>query len=150
MIPTMPRRLGPRRGPRSPWPRPAPGPAAARDAAVRDPGRDVQHPDEHLSDGPNAWPLRKDLVAGTVSFHRPHVVGLQEVLGFPAPRPRSASFRSTAGWAPAVTTGKKGEYNPVFFLTRKRSGCSAPRPSGCPRDLTNPDRKAGTPPAPGW
>src|SRR5512137_2866370 len=32
------------------------------------------------SDGPNAWPLRKDIAAGTIAFHRPHIAGLQEVL----------------------------------------------------------------------
>lgn len=32
------------------------------------------------ADGPNAWPERRDLVADTIHFHRPDVVGLQEPL----------------------------------------------------------------------
>ena len=32
-------------------------------------------------DGKNAWPHRKELVAGTIQHRAPHVVGLQEVVG---------------------------------------------------------------------
>lgn len=34
-----------------------------------------------VSDGPNAWPLRKDQAASMIRFHRADLVGLQEALG---------------------------------------------------------------------
>lgn len=66
-------------------------------------------------DGANAWPRRKDLVAGTIAFHRVDVAGLQEVL--------AAQLRDLRELLPeyaAVGVGRDdgeeaGEFNPVLF-----------------------------------
>jgi len=66
-------------------------------------------------DGPNAWPARKDIAAGTIAFHDPAIVGLQEVL-----RDQLADLeRSLPGYA-WIGVGREdgreaGEYNPIFF-----------------------------------
>jgi len=66
-------------------------------------------------DGANAWPRRKDMVAGTIAFHRVDVAGLQEVL--------AAQLRDLRELLPEYATvgvgrddGKEaGEFNPVLF-----------------------------------
>jgi endonuclease/exonuclease/phosphatase family metal-dependent hydrolase len=68
------------------------------------------------ADGPNAWPLRKGLAAGTISFHQPHIVGLQEVLISQLRDLRE--LLPEYGW---VGVGRDdgreaGEFNPIFFL----------------------------------
>lgn len=35
---------------------------------------------DNPADGPNAWPYRRDRVAGAMRFHGPHVIGVQEAL----------------------------------------------------------------------
>jgi len=71
------------------------------------------------SDGPNAWPLRKEIAAGTISFHRPHIAGLQEVLRDQL-RDLEASLPDY-GWVGAGRDDGKeaGEYNPIFFLKER-------------------------------
>lgn len=68
------------------------------------------------ADGPNAWPLRKELAAGTISFHRPHIVGLQEVLVSQLNDLRE--LLPEYGWVGVGRDDGKeaGEFNPVFFL----------------------------------
>lgn len=68
------------------------------------------------SDGPNAWPRRKDIAAGTIAFHRVDIAGLQEVL-----KDQLMDLETLLpeyGW---VGVGRDdgregGEYNPVFYL----------------------------------
>ncbi len=67
------------------------------------------------ADGPNAWPWRKEMAAGTISFHRADVAGLQEVLhdqllDLVALLPEYA-------WVGAGRDDGReaGEYNPIFF-----------------------------------
>lgn len=68
------------------------------------------------ADGPNAWPWRKDIAAGTIAFHEAHIAGLQEVL-----HDQLLDLESLLpeyGW---VGVGRDdgreaGEYNPIFFL----------------------------------
>jgi len=68
------------------------------------------------ADGPNAWPLRKDIAAGTISFHRPHIVGLQEVLVSQL-RDLESLLPEYAWVGVGRDDGKEaGEYNPIFFL----------------------------------
>ncbi len=68
------------------------------------------------ADGPNAWPLRKDIAAGTIAFHRPHIAGLQEVL-----RDQLADLQTLLPEYAWVGVGRDdgkeaGEYNPIFYL----------------------------------
>jgi len=68
------------------------------------------------ADGANAWPLRKDIAAGTISFHRPHIVGLQEVLVSQL-RDLESLLPEYAWVGAGRDDGKEaGEYNPIFFL----------------------------------
>ncbi len=91
-----------------------PGPARAAAVALR-----VMTFNIRLStpaDGPNAWPLRKDLAAGTISFYRPHIAGLQEVLVS-----QLNDLRELLPDYSSVGVGRDdgkeaGEYNPIFFL----------------------------------
>lgn len=79
-----------------------------------------------LSDGPNRWPYRKEMVAGTVLFHEADAVGCQEVLAH--------QLRDLAGLLPGydrIAAGRDdgreaGEACPIFFraerLSVRRSG----------------------------
>jgi len=68
------------------------------------------------ADGPNAWPQRKDIAAGTIAFYGAHIAGLQEVL---QDQLRDLeSLLPEYGW---VGVGRDdgreaGEYNPIFYL----------------------------------
>ncbi len=91
-------------------------PGPARDAAVAFRVMTFNIRMNTPADGPNAWPLRKGLVAGTIAFHGPHVIGLQEVL--------VSQLRDLEGLLPEYgwvgagrDDGKEaGEYNPIFYL----------------------------------
>lgn len=66
-------------------------------------------------DGANAWPRRKDMVAGTIAFHRVDVAGLQEVLAT-----QLRDLRELLPEYAAVGVGRDdgkeaGEFNPVLF-----------------------------------
>lgn len=71
------------------------------------------------ADGANAWPQRRDIAAGTIAFHRPHIAGLQEVL--------VSQLRDLETLLPGYSwvgagrdDGKEaGEYNPIFFLKER-------------------------------
>lgn len=68
-----------------------------------------------LADGLNAWPLRKDIAAGTISFYQPHVAGLQEVLVSQLKDLRKL-LPEYAWVGVGRDDGKEaGEYNPIFF-----------------------------------
>ena len=94
-------------------------PRPARDAAV---ALRVMTFNIRLStpaDGPNAWPLRKELAAGTISFYRPHIAGLQEVLVS-----QLEDLRELLPEYDGVGVGRDdgreaGEYNPIFFLKER-------------------------------
>ena len=93
----------------------APLPRPARDAvrALRVMSFNVRY--DEPRDGANAWPRRKDLVAGTVAFHRVDVAGLQEVLAT-----QLADLRELLPGYAAVGVGRDdgkeaGEFNPVLF-----------------------------------
>jgi endonuclease/exonuclease/phosphatase family metal-dependent hydrolase len=67
------------------------------------------------ADGPNAWPQRKDIAAGTIAFHRPDVAGLQEVLVSQL-RDLESLLPDYAAVGVGRDDGKEaGEFNPVFF-----------------------------------
>ncbi len=71
------------------------------------------------ADGPNAWPLRRDLAAGTIAFHRPHIVGLQEVLVSQL-RDLEALLPEYAWVGVGRDDGKEaGEFCPIFFLKER-------------------------------
>jgi endonuclease/exonuclease/phosphatase family metal-dependent hydrolase len=94
-------------------------PGPARDAAVAIRVMTINIRMNTPADGPNAWPFREDLVAGTVSFHRPHIVGLQEVL---VSQLRDLErLLPEYGWVGAGRDDGKeaGEYNPIFFLKER-------------------------------
>jgi endonuclease/exonuclease/phosphatase family metal-dependent hydrolase len=68
------------------------------------------------ADGANAWPFRKEMAAGTVSFHRIDIAGLQEVLAS-----QLRDLRSLLPEYASVGVGRDdgkeaGEHNPIFFL----------------------------------
>jgi endonuclease/exonuclease/phosphatase family metal-dependent hydrolase len=74
------------------------------------------------ADGPNAWPQRKDIAAGTIAFHRPDVAGLQEVLVSQL-RDLESLLPDYAAVGIGRDDGKEaGEFNPIFFL-RARFRC---------------------------
>lgn len=90
-----------------------PGPAAEEALALRIMTFNVRY--DEPRDGPNAWPRRKDLVAGTVAFHRPDAAGLQEVLAS-----QLADLRALLPEYTAVGVGRDdgrdaGEFNPILF-----------------------------------
>jgi len=68
------------------------------------------------ADGANAWPFRKEMAAGTISFHRVDIAGLQEVL--------ASQLKDLQDLLPEyvwVGVGRDdgkaaGEHNPIFFL----------------------------------
>jgi endonuclease/exonuclease/phosphatase family metal-dependent hydrolase len=68
------------------------------------------------ADGPNAWPLRKDMAAGTISFERVDIAGLQEVLRDQLQD--LVALLPDYGWVGVGRDDGKeaGEYNPIFFL----------------------------------
>lgn len=66
-------------------------------------------------DGPNAWPLRKDIAAGAISFYEPAIAGLQEVLlGQLGDLERSLPAYAWVG-AGRDDGREAGEFNPIFF-----------------------------------
>ena len=91
-----------------------PGPAREAASALRVMSFNIRM--DTPADGPNAWPLRKDIAAGTIGFHRPDVAGLQEVL---VSQLRDLeALLPEYGW---VGVGRDdgreaGEFNPVFYL----------------------------------
>jgi endonuclease/exonuclease/phosphatase family metal-dependent hydrolase len=67
------------------------------------------------ADGPNAWPLRRDMAASTILFHKAALVGLQEAL-----RDQIADLEARLpgyGWVGAGRDDGKdgGEFNALFF-----------------------------------
>ncbi len=117
---------------KTPWRRAAAGAAlsllAAACATLPGPARDAAAALRVMTfnirlntpaDGPNAWPLRKELAAGTIAFHRPHVAGLQEVLA--SQLDDLERLLPEYAW---VGVGRDdgreaGEYNPIFFLKER-------------------------------
>jgi len=91
-----------------------PGPARTALSALRIMTFNIRY--DTPADGPNAWPRRKDIAAGTIRFHRPDIAGLQEVL--------VSQLRDLAAMLPEyawVGVGRDdgreaGEFNPVFYL----------------------------------
>jgi len=91
-----------------------PGPARYAAAAIRVMTFNIRM--NSPSDGPNAWPLRKELAAGTIAFQQAHIAGLQEVL--------LSQLEDLRGLLPGYDwvgvgrdDGKEaGEFNPIFFL----------------------------------
>lgn len=90
-------------------------PPPARDAvrALRVMSFNVRY--DEARDGANAWPRRKDMVAGTIAFHRADVAGLQEVLAS-----QLADLRELLPEYAAVGVGRDdgreaGEFNPILF-----------------------------------
>jgi endonuclease/exonuclease/phosphatase family metal-dependent hydrolase len=68
------------------------------------------------ADGPNAWPLRKDIAAGTIAFHAPHIAGLQEVL-IGQLRDLERALPQYAWVGAGRDDGREaGEFNPILFL----------------------------------
>lgn len=68
------------------------------------------------ADGPNAWPLRKELAAAAISFHRADIAGLQEVLHHQLLDLRTL-LPDYAGVGVGRDDGRDaGEANPIFFL----------------------------------
>ncbi len=70
---------------------------------------------DNPGDGPNAWPLRKDLVAATILFHEADIVGMQEAL-----RGQITDLEGLLpgyGWFGIGRDDGKdaGEFNPVFY-----------------------------------
>jgi endonuclease/exonuclease/phosphatase family metal-dependent hydrolase len=66
-------------------------------------------------DGSNAWPLRKDMAATTVLFHKADIVGMQEAL-----RDQVSDLEALLpgyGWFGVGRDDGKdaGEFNPVFY-----------------------------------
>lgn len=67
------------------------------------------------ADGPNAWPLRRDMAASTILFHQASLVGLQEAL-----RDQIADLEARLpgyGWVGAGRDDGKdgGEFSALFF-----------------------------------
>lgn len=67
------------------------------------------------ADGANAWPLRKELAAGTIAFHGADIAGLQEVLVS-----QLTDLRRLLPEYDWVGVGRDdgkeaGEFNPVFY-----------------------------------
>ncbi len=91
-----------------------PGPAREAAAALRIMTFNIRM--NTPADGDNAWPLRKDIAAGTIAFHKADIAGLQEVL-----RDQLLDLQALLpdyGW---VGVGRddgreSGEYNPIFYL----------------------------------
>ena len=66
-------------------------------------------------DGPNAWPLRKEMAASTVRFHKADVVGMQEALRGQI-SDLEALLPGYAWFGVGRDDGKDaGEFNPVFY-----------------------------------
>jgi endonuclease/exonuclease/phosphatase family metal-dependent hydrolase len=91
-----------------------PGPARDALSVVRIMSFNIRY--DTPADGPNAWPLRKDLAAGAIAFHRPAIAGLQEVLASQL-RDLVALLPEYAWVGVGRDDGREaGEYNPVFYL----------------------------------
>src|SRR5512143_3734076 len=90
-----------------------PGPAREAAAALRIMTFNIRM--DTPADGPNAWPWRKDIAAGTISFHRVDIAGLQEVLVSQL-RDLEALLPGYARIGVGRDDGREaGEYNPIFF-----------------------------------
>ncbi|HDJ33170.1 MAG TPA: endonuclease/exonuclease/phosphatase family protein [Bacteroidetes bacterium] len=71
------------------------------------------------SDGDNAWPYRKEMVASMIRFHRADVAGMQEVLHHQVTQ--LDSLLHDYDW---IGTGRddgarEGEYSPIFYNKEK-------------------------------
>jgi endonuclease/exonuclease/phosphatase family metal-dependent hydrolase len=90
------------------------GPAGAALSVVRIMSFNIRY--DTPADGPNAWPHRKDIAAGTIAFHRPAIAGLQEVLVSQL-RDLEALLPEYAWVGVGRDDGREaGEFNPVFYL----------------------------------
>ena len=93
---------------------PLPGPARERAASLRVLTFNIRY--DEPADGANGWPFRKEMAAGTISFHRIDIAGLQEVLA--SQLHDLQSLLPEYAW---VGVGRDdgraaGEHNPIFFL----------------------------------
>jgi endonuclease/exonuclease/phosphatase family metal-dependent hydrolase len=91
-----------------------PGPARERATALRVMTFNIRY--DEPADGADAWPFRKKMAAGTISFHRVDIAGLQEVLA--SQLHDLQSLLPEYAW---VGVGRDdgraaGEHNPLFFL----------------------------------
>ncbi|HAM98189.1 MAG TPA: endonuclease/exonuclease/phosphatase [Marinilabiliales bacterium] len=69
------------------------------------------------SDGENAWPVRKDKVAGLIAFHEPDIFGVQEAL--PEQMFYLDSILAAYGFVgEGRDGGNQGEYSAIFYNTR--------------------------------
>jgi endonuclease/exonuclease/phosphatase family metal-dependent hydrolase len=91
-----------------------PGPARDATGTLRVMTFNIRY--DEPADGPNAWPRRKELATGTISFYQPHVAGLQEVLV--SQLEDLEELLPEYGWVGVGRDDGKeaGEYNPIFFL----------------------------------
>ncbi len=70
-------------------------------------------------DGANAWPFRKEMAAGTISFHRVDIAGLQEALA--SQLKDLQELLPEYSWVGVGRDDGKaaGEHNPIFFVRNR-------------------------------
>ncbi|MBN1781140.1 endonuclease/exonuclease/phosphatase family protein [bacterium] len=71
------------------------------------------------SDGPNAWPYRRDMAAGMIRFHHADIVGIQEALSGQVRdlEERLPDYAWTGvGWDDGI---EQGEFMAVFYLMNR-------------------------------
>lgn len=70
---------------------------------------------DNPGDGPDAWPLRKELVTGLIDYHRPDVLGLQEALRHQIDDLQQA-LPDFAWYGIGRSDGRNaGEFAPIFY-----------------------------------
>lgn len=74
---------------------------------------------DNPGDGPNAWPLRKDMAAATILFHKADIVGMQEAL-----RGQISDLETLLPGYAWIGVGRDdgkdgGEFNPVFYSRQR-------------------------------
>ena len=70
---------------------------------------------DNPSDGENAWPYRKDMVASTILFHGSDIIGFQEAL-YNQIKDLESGLPEYAWFGEGRDDGKKrGEFNPIFY-----------------------------------
>jgi len=93
---------------------PLPGPARDRALSLRVMTFNIRY--DEPADGVNAWPFRKEMAAGAISFHRVDIAGLQEVLA--SQLNDLQNLLPEYAWVGVGRDDGKaaGEHNPIFFL----------------------------------
>ncbi len=66
------------------------------------------------SDGPNAWPLRKEIVASMIRFHRADILGVQEALPDQL-RDLDALLPQFSRFGVGRSTERSGEHSAIFY-----------------------------------